>query len=273
MSTTGAQTNGDSSVDAISADGRFVLFSSRATTLIPSDANGLLTDVFLRDTVAGTTTLLSVTPKGTQVPKDTLGWDMSNDGRFVAFSSLSPYTADDRNTDEDAYVKDLRTGSIERISVTSKGRDFPGGSRFGRLSLSADGRFVAFNAAPAKLLPQVYVRDRVKHTTTLVSVNVKGKPADRAAFDASISPNGRFVGFETTADDMASPGPGNFSAVYVRDLQAKTTVPASVTSTGVPIPQSTGETFVCDAGVAFNSFYPNVTGPPSDQEQVYFRSR
>jgi len=58
----------------------------------------------------------------------------------------------------------------------------------------------------------------------------------------------------------------------VRDLQAKTTVLGSVTSTGVPIPQSSGETFMCDARVGFNSFYPNVVPDGNDKEQVYFRS-
>ncbi len=58
----------------------------------------------------------------------------------------------------------------------------------------------------------------------------------------------------------------------MRDRLKKTTTLVSVTSTGMPIPQSSGETFMCDAGVGFNSFYPNVVPDGNDKEQVYSRS-
>ena len=221
VSSTGAQSaGGGGSPMAISADGRYVLFLSRATDLVPGDTNGSATDVFVRDTVAGTTTLVSTKRDGTQVKDDTVGWDMTGDGRYVLFSSLGRYTADDRNADPDAFVKDLRTGAVERVDRTTSGRDFPGGTNFAPVSMSADGRFVAFN---------------------------------------------------TTADDMATPGTQDFAQIYVRDLQAKTTVRASVTSTGLTVPQSTGEEFMSDAGVAFRSFF-DVVPPGNDKEGVYFRS-
>ena len=214
VSSTGAQSaGGGGSPMAISADGRYVLFLSRATDLVPGDTNGSATDVFVRDTVAGTTTLVSTKRDSTQVKDDTVGWDMTGDGRYVLFSSLGRYTADDRNADPDAFVKDLRTGAVERVDRTTSGRDFPGGTNFAPVSMSADGRFVAFNAAPRNQLPQI----------------------------------------------------------YVRDLQAKTTVRASVTSTGLTVPQSTGEEFMSDAGVAFRSFF-DVVPPGNDKEGVYFRS-
>jgi len=272
VSSTGAQSaGGGGSPMAISADGRYVLFLSRATDLVPGDTNGSATDVFVRDTVAGTTTLVSTKRDSTQVKDDTVGWDMTGDGRYVLFSSLGRYTADDRNADPDAFVKDLRTGAVERVDRTTSGRDFPGGTNFAPVSMSADGRFVAFNAAPRNQLPQIYVRDRQRRTTTLVSVNVNGRPGNRSSFGVSISPNGRFVAFNTTADDMATPGTQDFAQIYVRDLQAKTTVRASVTSTGLTVPQSTGEEFMSDAGVAFRSFF-DVVPPGNDKEGVYFRS-
>src|SRR6266702_8020532 len=73
------------------------------STRSANDANGLAT-VFVYDTQAGTTTLVSMKRSGAQVDDHTVGWDMTNDGRFVAFSPLSRYTADDRNRDTDAYV-------------------------------------------------------------------------------------------------------------------------------------------------------------------------
>jgi hypothetical protein len=272
VSTAGAQGNANSGVAAMSADGRFVLFNSRATNLIANDANGLGTDVFVRDTVAGTTTLVSTKTDGTQVDKDTLGYSISADGRFVLLTSLSRYTADDKNNDTDAFVKDLKTGAIERVSKTSKGRDFPGGTDFAKASMSADGRFVAFNAAPAGQLAQIYVRDRQRRTTTLASVNIHGKAGNHASFGVSLSANGRFVAFNSVADDMAIPGPATFAQVYVRDLQAKTTTLASVNFFGAPIGQSSGEIAVCDTGVAFDNADTLVVPPTNGKEQAYFRS-
>jgi hypothetical protein len=268
VSSAGTQADGANGVQAMSADGRFVLFTSRATNLVPGDTNNAL-DAFVRDTWQSTTTRVTVKADGTQVADDTRAWEMSNDGRFVAFSSVSKYTADDKNPDVDAYVKDLVTGSVERVSLTNGGRDFPGGTLYDTVSMSADGRFVAFAAAPANQFPEIYVRDRLTRTTTLVSVNVSGQPGNRASFSASISPNGRYVAFNTGADNMVSPPPTPFAHVYVRDLQTRKTTLASVTSAGAPIPQSSGEDFMCNVGVAFNSFYPNVVPGGNDNEQVY----
>jgi WD40-like Beta Propeller Repeat len=269
VSSAGAQATNSSAVTAISANGRYVLFISRATNLVPGDTNNAL-DAFVRDTVYGTTTRVSVKADGTQVADDTRAWDMTNDGRFVLFTSVSKYTADDTNADDDAYVKDLSTGSIQRVSLTNGGRDFPGGTAFNKASMSADGRFVAFNAAKANAFPQIYVRDRLNRTTTLVSVNLNGEPGNRSSFSPSISPNGRYVAFNTGADNIVTPPPTPFAHVYVRDLLLKKTTLASVTSTGAPIPQSTGEIFMCDTGVAFNSFYSMVVPDGNDKEQVYF---
>lgn len=268
VSTAGAQADGGNAVSALSADGRYVLFDSRATTLVGGDTNHAL-DGFIRDTVNSTTTRVTVKADGSQVSSDTHAWDLSNDARFVAFTSVAKYTADDLNADDDAYVKDLTTGTIERVSLTNAGMDFPGGSAFNQISMSADGRYVAFNAALANQFPEIYVRDRVNRTTTLVSVDLSGRPGNRSSFSASISPNGRYVAFNTAADNIVSPPPTPYAHVYVRDLLLKRTTLASVISSGAPIPQSTGQIFMCDIGVGFNSFYSAVVPDGNNKEQVY----
>ncbi|HEU4425388.1 MAG TPA: hypothetical protein VFR67_22880, partial [Pilimelia sp.] len=132
---------------------------------------------------------------------------------------------------------------------------------------------VAFSGGPANTLPQVYVRNRGAKTTTLVSANIHGKPGNRSSFAASISANGRYVAFGTGADEMV-PGPGtDFFDLYVRDLRTKTTVMASITSTGTPIQQSTGFGAMCDTGVAFYSAYPLVMPDGNTNQQIYFRSQ
>jgi archaellum component FlaF (FlaF/FlaG flagellin family) len=268
----GTQANGSSAVTGISADGRYVVFNSRATNLVPVDANGIGLDVFVHDMVTGATTLASVRKDGSQVDKDTRAWDVSNDGRYVLFESYAKYNPTD-NGEFNAFVKDLRTGTVEPASVDGSGREFASGTNSQPLSMSADGRMVAFEGAPPNQNYQIYVRDRTAKTTTLVSVNLQGRPANFGSSDASISADGRYVAFTTGADNLVTPAAPPYSNTYVRDLTTRRTVLASVTSTGAAIQQSTGGTAMCNGGVAFTSYAPNVVpGSNTTVEQVYFRS-
>jgi Tol biopolymer transport system component len=187
----GTQANGGSAVAGVSADGRYVFFNSRATNLVPVDANGLRTDVFVHDMLTGTTTLVSVRKDGSQVDQDTRAWDVSNDGRYVLFDSLARYNPKD-NGQVNGFVKDLRTGTVEPVTVEGSGREFASGTNFQPLSMSADGRMVAFEAAPPGRNYQVYVRDRQLRKTTLATVNLDGKPANFGSSSASVSANGRY---------------------------------------------------------------------------------
>jgi Tol biopolymer transport system component len=270
VSSSGEQAESASAVEGMSADGRYILFSSRARNLVADDTNGTATDVFIHDGSTRTTTLVSRKHDGTQVTEDSLAYDLSNDGRFVAFESRGTYTSGDTNNALDAFVKDLRTGAVERVSVSNSEKQF--GSGGSAPSMSADGNLVAFSGGPANTLPQVYVRNRAAKATALVSANIHGKPGNRSSFAASISANGRYVAFGTGADEMA-PGPGtDFFDLYVRDLRTKTTVMASITSSGTPIQQSTGFGAMCDTGVAFYSAYPMVMPDSDTNQQIYFRS-
>ncbi|HEU4423790.1 MAG TPA: hypothetical protein VFR67_14760, partial [Pilimelia sp.] len=185
VSSAGEQAESASAVEGMSADGRYILFSSRARNLVADDTNGTATDIFIHDGSTRTTTLVSRKRDGTQVSEDSLAYDLSNDGRFVAFESRGTYTSGDTNNALDAFVKDLRTGAVERVSVSNSEKQF--GSGGSAPSMSADGNLVAFSGGPANTLPQVYVRNRGAKTTTLVSANIHGKPGNRSSFAASIS--------------------------------------------------------------------------------------
>ena len=131
------------SVDpAISADGRFVAFSSDATNLVPGDTNGTA-DVFVRDRQTGTTRRVSVGSGGAQGNGLSVDPAISADGRFVAFASdATNLVPGDTNGADDVFVRDRQTGTTRRVSVGS------GGAQGDRVSfdpaISADGRFVAF---------------------------------------------------------------------------------------------------------------------------------
>src|SRR5437867_824550 len=162
----GTQGNSFSLDPSISADGRFVAFSSLATNLVPGDTNGAF-DVFVHDRLTGTTERVSVDSAGTQGHGNSSEPSISADGRFVAFSSVATNRVPgDTNAAFDVFVHDRLTGTTERVSVASAGTQGNGSSL--DPSISADGRFVAFSSVATNLVPgdtngkeDVFVHDRL----------------------------------------------------------------------------------------------------------------
>ena len=132
----------------MSGDGRFVAFTSEATNL---PANGHR-QLFVRDIVAGTTVLASVTSLGTPGDGSSYAPSLSADGRFVAFSSqASDLVVGDTNGEPDIFIRDLVEGITIRVSVSSLGEEADGGSYVP--TISADGRMVAFVSDAGNLSP------------------------------------------------------------------------------------------------------------------------
>jgi flagellin-like hook-associated protein FlgL len=131
---------------AISADGRYVAFNSRADNLVAGDTNGEK-DAFIKDTLTGITTRVSTDSAGGQGNSASHVTAISADGRYVAFNSrANNLVAGDTNGEEDAFIKDTLTGVTTRISTDSAGNQGGSGNGYGSYAraISADGRFVAF---------------------------------------------------------------------------------------------------------------------------------
>jgi len=148
---------------SVSADGRFVAFPSSADNLVPEDTNGA-SDVFVRDRQTGVTERVSVASDGTQATNgrdstptttptsraaDSRGPVISSDGRFVAFTSdafdLVPGDTNHQSgLGTDVFVHDRQTGETKRVSVASDGSEANSHSVTYSLSISDDGRFIAF---------------------------------------------------------------------------------------------------------------------------------
>src|SRR4028119_15959 len=138
----GNQGNRDSLLSSISADGRFVAFSSGASNLVPGDTNNT-GDIFVRDRLTNTTTLVSVDSAGNQANSDSDNPSISADGRFVAFDSFaSNLVPGDTNRETDIFVRDTLTNTTTGVSVDSAVNQ--GNTYSYNPSISADGRFVAF---------------------------------------------------------------------------------------------------------------------------------
>lgn len=146
----GAEPNGQSSGGGLSADGRFVSFSSDASNLVPNDTNGMR-DAFLFDRQTGSMSLVSRGMAGAAASAATLGGAVSADGGFVVFSSAaSNLVPNDTNGLADVFTFDRLTGQVRRVSVSAAGAEADGASSDGYIS--GDGRYVSFRSAATNLV-------------------------------------------------------------------------------------------------------------------------
>lgn len=164
--------------------------------------------------------------------------EITPDGRYVVFqSSSSNLVTGDTNITSDVFIKDLNTGSIERVSVDSSGTQGNGWSY--EPTVSADGRYIAFLSASSNLVAadtnssdDVFLHDRQTGATERVSVSSSGGQGNFGAWTAAISGNGRFIAFGSSANNLVSGDTNGRSDVFLRDLDADTTTRISVTSSG-----------------------------------------
>src|SRR5205085_941269 len=113
----GNQGNSGSARPSLSADGRFVAFSSVSNNLVPGDTNDV-EDIFVFDRQTSTIQRVSVDVGGNQGDNHSRFSSLSADGRFVAFSSYATnLVPGDTNAVKDIFVFDRQTGSIQRVSV------------------------------------------------------------------------------------------------------------------------------------------------------------
>jgi Tol biopolymer transport system component len=234
----GTDAHGASEGPSISGDGRWVAFQSQADNLVLGDTN-LSDDVFVRDCVLATTERVSVATNGTQADSDSIAPSISVDGRFIVFASqASNLVAGDTNGSDDIFIHDRVLGTTELVSVDSSGVQGNASSRYP--SISADGRFVAFQSLATNLVAvdvngyvDVFLRDRLIGTTELISVSQTGTQGSGASFDASISADGRYVAFVSKAWGLTAVSTPGIREVLVRDRQSGLIVRASVSSGGV----------------------------------------
>ncbi len=226
--------NDHSGHPSISDDGRFVAFESTASNLVSGDSNGA-EDVFVHDLMTGRTTLVSRHSVGTYGNNDSRRPSISDDGRYVAFESLADnLVSGDTNGAKDTFVHDRlasttgRTTLVSRHSVGTYGNNDSSAP-----SISDDGRFVSFASQATNLVSgdtngtqDVFVHDRLASTTgrtTRVSRHSLGNEATLPSFNPSISGDGRFVAFGSSASNLVSGDTNGVSDIFVHDRLASTT--------------------------------------------------
>ena len=226
---------------ALSADGRYVAFSTTASNFVAGDTNGVR-DVFVHDRQAGRTTRVSVASDGSEANDHTgIVGGLSADGRYVAFqSSASNLVVGDTNGVQDAFVHDQITRQTTRVNIASDGSQTQTDANTNELVISANGRFVAFYSVASNLVPDdtnasidVFVRDLQTGTTTRASVTSDGQQSNGFAWGPAISADGRYVAFYSSATNLVEGDTNGEGDVFVRDLQTGVTTRVGVASSGV----------------------------------------
>ncbi|MEX2159938.1 MAG: dockerin type I domain-containing protein [Dehalococcoidia bacterium] len=238
VSTAGTQGTLDSVSAAVNGDGRYVAFASDSTTLVPNDTNSR--DVFVRDRMAGTTTLVDAFG-GVQANRPAVSPSISSEGQQVVFESEADNLVPaDMGGFGDIFLRDFITGTIARVSVSSGGE--AGNDDSMTPSISGNGRFVTFTSLADNLAPDdantdrdVFVRDRLMFTTELASVATSGTHGNFAsgglgAGPARISSDGRYVVYGSFANNLVPDDGNGRDDAFIRDRETGVTERVSVSS-------------------------------------------
>ncbi|HEV3467696.1 MAG TPA: Calx-beta domain-containing protein [Pyrinomonadaceae bacterium] len=249
--------NAESRLTAVSADGRFVVFTSSSTDLVDLPDNNGGPDVFVRDRLTGRTQLVSASRNSNATGNAPSGLvtefgssvDISADGRYIVFQSeASDLVFNDTNGAVDVFIYDREVGVNSLVSARNNEHIAGGNAASFRPQISADGQVVVFLSLASNLATatdtngrvDIYARRPGARTTELVNA----RAADGAAPDelsslgtlASVSDDGRFVVFQSEAPDLVpndTNGGGAFGTdVFVRDLVNGTTALVSVNAAG-----------------------------------------
>jgi len=297
---TGGETDAQSGFGVISQDGNVIAYESRADNIV-KDVKPASTQIYAVDRAHNTTDLVTAAFLGAPAGAGSGAISLSKDGRYVAFSSSStdlvPY---DVNQRDDIFVRDRATGTTRRASVNSVGGESNGTSA--EPSISADGRYVAFESAATNLLgidptfqddpksiinpegkldtgdtnnvPDVFLHDLQTGRTERVSVAATGAEANADSYAASISGDGRYVAFVSIATNLVPGDTNNVREVFVRDLTKNTTVRVAMSDTGVQGNQLSVMPAVSRDGsvVVFASDASNlVLGDNNDDGDIFLR--
>ncbi|MDO8945600.1 MAG: hypothetical protein Q7U88_00425 [Desulfocapsaceae bacterium] len=229
------------------------------------------------------TTRVSVDSSGNEGNKYSYHPSISADERYVAFdSSASNLVAGDTNDTNDIFVHDRVTRKTTRVSVDSSGSPSNGYSEYP--SISADGRYVAFHSGATNLVANntngtvsdIFVHDRLNGATTLVSVDSSASQGNQQSYYPSISADGRYVAFQSSASNLVTDDTNDTDDIFVHDRQDGTTSRVSVNSDGIGGNNFSNYHAISADGqyVAFTSLATNlVDNDNNGREDVFVHNR
>ncbi len=264
--------------ESMSADGRYVTFSSSDDSLVPSDTNDSY-DVFVYDRLLGTLERISLSSLGEQGDADSEDSEISDDGRFVTFSSLATNLVEnDTNGFKDVFVHDRLTGQTIRINKMPDGTE--GQDDCYAPTISADGQFVAFIAMsdafdfPANEDYQVaFLYDMKAGEMSFVDLTNDDQVQKQGVGHLSLSGDGSLMAFSSYSPNLVDGDTNSTHDVFVHDFQAGLTKRISVSNEGVQANDSSSSPVISDDGryVVFQSLAQNLIQGTYDKPgfQIY----
>lgn len=261
VASNGVESNEESNLPSLSANGRYVAFYSEATNLVPNDTNGH-DEVFVHDRLTGQTTRVSVSSQGGEADGYSTLPVLSANGRYVVFTShATNLVPGDTNGMADVFVHDRDQARTRLVSVHNDGTQGDFNSQ--GTDISGSGRFVVFFSEATNLIDDdtngkydVFVHDNVTGDTRRVSVAGDGTEANAESFWGAISGDGRYVGFASSVSNLVPGDTNGTQDVFVYQLledpppTTSTTTITSTTSTTMPPPVG-GDYFIDDDGHVF----------------------
>jgi Tol biopolymer transport system component len=209
-------------------------------TLIPTNTTTLIPTLVFSPTPisAGETARVSVNSSGAEANYNSLSSSISPDGHYVGFiSNADNLVSGDTNGVYDAFIHDKQTGATTRVSVGSNGVQADAQSNYP--SISADGRYVAFYSFASNLVmgdtngvSDIFLRDTQTGTTTRLSVNSSGMQANNSSSFPTLSADGRFIVFESSATNLTSNDTNGKDDIFLYNVQTSTITRISVDSSG-----------------------------------------
>lgn len=277
----GTQANNYSSGSAISADGRYVAFSSLASNLVPGDTNGK-SDIFVRDRLLGTTQRISVTSDGAESNNHSYDPSISADGRYVSYTSWGSNITPGNPLDvSEIVVWDRESNTTQLVT-----RSYDGGRINGvanEPSISANGNYIAYQAFASNIVPNdnnnaydVFLWDRTTGTSRLVSATSSGSPGNEESAGVSISADGRYVAYDTLATNLVPGDTNETNDVLVWDRYDGSNRRISVANDGTQANAYSYEPSISGGGrfVAYTSAASNlVSGDHNNRLDVFLWDR
>ncbi|MEL7034765.1 MAG: DUF4347 domain-containing protein [Cyanobacteria bacterium J06592_8] len=293
----------DGILPALTPDGQFVAFESRAANLAPGDNNGEEWDIFVRNLQTETTTRVSLSPNQEGGDDTSRNPDISADGRFIAFESLAD-NLDARETEPgiwDIFVYD-RDSDGNGIFDQGNGRQIPisiteigiyGNDDSFNPSISSDGRLIVFESDANNLVEgdnngvrDLFLHDRDPEGNGIfdegnssierISLGIDGVEANGASFNPQLSGNNRFIVFESLANNLVEGDSNNALDIFVYDRETGLTTRVSVDSNGVGGNQASDQPSISDDGrfIGFSSSASNfVVGDNNESRDIFVHDR
>lgn len=219
---------------ASSSDGRYVLFSSMSSQLVPNDTNGKL-DWFVKDTQSNAVNRVNVKNDGSQLTADTYtAASISSNGRYVSFIVANVNYQLPGNHTDNVYVRDLKNGTTTLVSQSTAGVAGNGSSWGGNINtpeISADGRYIVFTSNATNLVSDdtngqadVFLRDTKLNKTTILSNTDTGAPSNGYSGSPTISCDGAYVAFKSNATNLVTGNSNTNPSVYLVDRVSGNTI-------------------------------------------------